>query len=155
MATIFAECRAALTLARHAPLAARAALAEGDLALARRLETQLVGVASGRVHAVQAAEACADIAPAKLADLMLALTHRATLRALGLEVEGEEEAAGGLNSLPNPIHSRQFCEFAVSALDIKRQAVPTANFRQGDLVDLLWQAWMKATRTRHPVASSA
>jgi len=137
--------RQALALARHAPLAALAAVQAGDLALADKLCTQMAAVASGRVHAVQAAEVFNDVVPAKLADWMLGIAHQTALQRLALPAAEAAEAAG-LNSLTNPLNSRQLCEFAVAALDIKRQAVATANFRQGDLIDLLWQAWMRATR---------
>lgn len=141
------ERRRALALARHAPLAALAALTDGDLLLAGKLIAQMAGVAGGRVHAVQAAQETGDVPPGKLADLMLAIAHQSQLEALGLpSSSGAPAEQGGLNSLSNPINSRQLCEFATAALDIKRLAVPTANFRQGDLVELLWQAWMKATR---------
>jgi DNA polymerase-3 subunit delta' len=149
------DLRRALSLSQLAPLGAVASLAAGDLALASRIEAQMAGVASGRVHAVQAAQAIGDVAAAKLADLMLGYAHQLALQPLGAAASPGADQVG-LNSLADQLNSRQICEFVTAALEVKGQAVPTANFRQGDLVDILWQAWMKATRgTSRRISQSA
>ena len=145
----------AYRLNRHAPLATLAALTTDDLELAAKVETHMLGVASGRVHAVQAAQAMGDVLPARLADLMLDNAHQLNLQLHNAVTSAGEGAldqpysSAGLNSLINQLNSRQVFEFITCALEVKAMSGPTANFRQGDLLDLLWQAWMKATRTHH------
>ncbi|MGD9603708.1 MAG: DNA polymerase III subunit delta' [Gammaproteobacteria bacterium] len=138
-----AAVRDALALAHHAPLAALAALQAGDSQVAVRVAELMRAVAQGRVHAVQAAQQTAEIPAVRLTDLMLGIAHRHWLEGHGFEVT---PAGPCLNGLANPLHSRHVGEFAGAALDIKRQAQSSANFRQGDLADLLWQAWMQAAR---------
>ncbi len=145
----------AFRLNHQAPLATLAALAAGELALAARVETQMIGVASGRTHAVQAAQAIGEVLPVRLADLMLDSAHQLNLQLLtathspaNFEFERPSNQAG-LNSLINQLNSRQIFEFVTSALEVKAMSGPTANFRPADMIDLLWQAWMKATRTSH------
>jgi hypothetical protein len=113
----------------------------------------MLAVARGRVHAVQAAQTVGEIGASKLADLMLGYAHPLALNLSGYTVENvraesstQTESPTGLTSVINQLHSRQVCEFMAAVIEVKALAVPTANFRQGDLLDLLWQAWMKATR---------
>jgi DNA polymerase III subunit delta' len=145
----------AYRLNHQAPLATLAALAAGELELAAKVETHMIGVASGRMHAVQAAQAIGEVPPARLADLMLDNAHQLNLQLLNAvhsPADGESERLhnqAGLISLINQLNSRQIFEFVTSALEVKAMSGPTANFRPADMIDLLWQAWMKATRTSH------
>lgn len=143
----------AYRLSHQAPLATLPALAAGDLALAAKIQTQMTGVATGRVHAVQASQAIGEVAPGRLADLMVGHAHRMALRTCGAtpsELAGECESQSGhgdLNSPINPLNLRQIFEFVTAALEVKAMAVPTTNFRPGDMIDILWRAWMNATRS--------
>ncbi len=153
-----ADLHQAYLLSHQAPLATLPALAAGDLELASKVQTQMLAVAAGRMHAVQAAQAVGEVAPSRLADLMLGNAYRMVLHMSGVTAaasacewedrSGEPGHAGhsGVNSPINPLNSRQVFEFVTAALEVKAMAVPSANFRPGDMIDMLWQAWMKATR---------
>ncbi len=144
------ELRAMLRLHRQAPLAALEAMKEGKGDVLDLLESQMVNVAAGRVHAVQAAEACRDIVPLELADMMLNYVHRVALARYGLE-PGNHDATGDpidarVENLARQLQTGALCQFIEAAIEVKNQAGPTANFRQADLIDILWSSWMRASR---------
>jgi DNA polymerase-3 subunit delta' len=140
-----ADAERLFELATGAPLAALEAADRGSSASWDRVATEMLAVARGRVHAVQAAQVCGDYPVTALVDRMLRYSHQVTLVRTGCSV-GHGAQDDGLNSLADQLHSSRLAGFVAEALQIKAQALAPANFREADLADLLWQAWMRATR---------
>lgn len=130
----------------RAPLTTAKVLASDAVARATEVRREMQAVAQGRVHAVQAAERTHDIPAERLADLMLVAAHDLVLRMIGAIAQ---DAGAPMALTPADAGGRlprHLAGFAATALEVKALAAPTANFRQADLGDLLWQAWMRATR---------
>ncbi len=137
---------AALVCVNNAPLAVAAALQSGLPAQFLAIEKDMQAVASGRVHAVQAAQRTADMLPSQLADVMMKAARSALSAALGLL---DVRSAGmSLQSAINELNSKALTEFMSMAGSIKGLAMSSGNARTADLSDQLWLAWMRTTRPR-------
>ena len=150
------EACALLALAHGAPLAAQDAARNQTLALATKVAEQMTAVGSGRIHAVQAAESFSGVPVFGVVDLMLGFTHALALTQLGVDAAapGAPLVASGLIRLANHLNSQQLNAFTTAAFEVKLLCQATANFRDNDLLDQVWQAWMRATRpARAKIAS--
>ncbi len=132
-------------LGGRAPLAALTAQEQGLPALLAKLVPQMAGVARGRIHAVQAVQILGEAQIVAVVDLMQRVVH-------GL-VTGEadfipEREAADLLALRDVLDSSSLFGFLADAVEVKRLATAAATLRQADLSEMLWLAWMKATRTR-------
>lgn len=151
-----AEARALLALAHGAPLAAQDAARNQTLALATKVAEQMTAVGSGRIHAVQAAQSFTGVPVFGVVDLMLGFAHALTLARLGLDASAPDAAlvASGLIRLANHLNSQQLNAFTTAAFEVKLLCQATANFRENDLLDQVWQAWMRATRSERTKIAS-
>lgn len=132
-------------LGGRAPLGALAAREAGLPALLGKLVPQLVGVARGRIHAVQAAESLGEASVPAVADLMQRLVHGIITGEAGFAPRAE---VADLLALRDVLHSKALFGFLAEVMEVKRLATSAATLRQADLGETLWLAWMKATRTR-------
>ncbi|MBM4228104.1 MAG: DNA polymerase III subunit delta' [Gammaproteobacteria bacterium] len=132
-------------LGGRAPLGALAAQEAGLPALLDKLVPQMVGVARGRIHAVQAAQSLADAPVSTVVDLMQRLVHGV---AAGEAAFLSQSGAADLLALRDVLHSQPLFGFQADMMEVKRLATSAATLRQADLSETLWLAWMKATRTR-------
>ena len=136
-----------LWIAGGGPLLARRAAEEGWLSLLSDISRQMTAVAQGRTHATQAAQATESVGVVRLADFMQWVCHG--LLAQAAEGGGGRIPGGAdLNALADGLHSKVVADFMVELLALKAQALLSATLRQTDLVDALWLAWMKGTRTQ-------
>ncbi|MBI2801009.1 MAG: DNA polymerase III subunit delta' [Gammaproteobacteria bacterium] len=134
-----ADLHAAFQLANRTPLGARDALAAGLPRLAGQIGLQMEQVARGRLHASQAAQRCAEAAPALTADLMYRRAHQ-------LLVELPATAPTDSIGLRDALHSQRLFKFIDAVTEVKGLCLAPATYRDGDLLDMLWRAWMQAWR---------
>lgn len=140
-----AAIEALFLLGGRAPLAALAAHEQGLPALLGKLVPQMSGVARGRIHAVQAAQALGEAPIATVVDLMQRVVHGLVTGEVGFLPAGE---AADLLALRDVLNSASLFGFLAEAVEVKRLATAAATLRQADLSETLWLAWMRATRTR-------
>jgi DNA polymerase-3 subunit delta' len=135
-----------LWVAGGGPLLARHAAEEGWLATVAEIVRHMAAVAQGRMHATQAAQATEPVGLLRLADFMILVCHAL----LAAAAEGRATHCPGgadLNALADGLNSKVVADFLTEVLTLKAQALQSATLRQTDLVDALWLAWMKGTRT--------
>lgn len=135
-----------LWIAGGGPLLARQAAEEGWLTIVGDVVRHMTAVAQGRMHATQAAQSTEAVGLVRLVDFMELVCHALLAHAADA---GQARLPGGvdLNALADGLHSKVVADFAAEALALKGQALQSATLRQTDLVDALWLAWMKGTRT--------
>ena len=138
-AVVAKDLDAAFQLANRAPLGARDALAAGLPRLAAQIDLEMEQVARGRLHASQAAQRCADAAPALTADLMYRRVHQLLV---GLPDSAPADSIG----LRDALHSQRLFKFIDTVVEVKGLCLASATYRDGDLLDMLWRAWMQAWR---------
>ena len=140
------ELKDLLWVAGGGPLRARRAAEEGWLGTVAELVRHMAAVAQGRMHATQATQATESLGISRLADFMGLVGH--ALLAGAAEGYAKRFPGGAdLKALADGLHSRVVADFLAEALALKAQALQSATLRQTDLVDALWLAWMKGTRT--------
>ena len=135
-----------LWIAGGGPLLAQRAAEEGWLATVAEIARHMTAVAQGRLHATQAAQATEPVGLLRLTDFMSLICHALLVRRAG-GPSGRSPGGADLNALADGLHSKVIAEFVAEALTLKAQALQSATLRQTDLVDALWLAWMKGTRT--------
>jgi len=135
---------ASLSASKGAPLAALMVLDSGFVARLESVYGDMLAVASGRVHAIQAAQKTADIAVDDLADTMMSVVRSAMCGAVDNPLD--TPAGLSLQRAINELNSKPITEFMSRAESVKALALGGANPRPNDLVDQLWLGWMRCTR---------